>query len=92
MNLESYGTTPENLTMAKKDLAVLRDLFHTLNDAGISFSSLNSSIALIEEYIENADTENITAKAIKISRTRTAQPVSQQMWNKSNILFARHVV
>jgi hypothetical protein len=92
MNLESYGTTPENLTMAKKDLAVLRDLFHTLNDAGISFSSLNSSIALIEEYIESADTENITEKAVIKARTRTVQPGGQQMWNKSSILFARHAV
>lgn len=38
--------------MAERDLAVLRDLFHTLNDAGISLPELNSSIALLEKYLE----------------------------------------
>jgi hypothetical protein len=92
MNLESYGTNSENLLMAKKDLAVLRDLFHTLNDAGISFSSLNSSIALIEEYIEKTDIDNIIAMPVTKTKAKNTQVGSQQMWRKSSILFARHAV
>jgi hypothetical protein len=78
--------------MAKKDLAVLRDLFHTLNDAGISFSSLNCSIALLEEYIEKTDTENIIAMPVVKTKARNTQSGSHQMWRKSSILFARHAV
>jgi hypothetical protein len=53
MDLYHQQNKSENILMAEKDLSVLRDLFHTLNDAGISLSSLNSSIALLEKYIEN---------------------------------------
>jgi hypothetical protein len=92
MKLESYETEQENLLMAKKDLAVLRDLFHTLNDAGISFSSLNSSIALLEEYIDKTDTDSIITNPFIYSGSEKPQARSYQMWRKSNTIFARHAV
>lgn len=92
MNLESYGMNPENLQMAKSDLAALRDLFHTLNDAGISFSSLNSSIALLEEYIEKTDIESLITETFVKTKPKTSQAKSYQMWRNSNIIFAHRAV
>lgn len=92
MNLESYGTNPENLSMAKTDLAVLRDLFHTLNDAGISLSSLNCSIALLEEYIEKTDIESIVAETLVKTKPRNTAARIYPMWNNSNIIFAHRAV
>ncbi|MCF0056424.1 hypothetical protein [Dyadobacter sp. CY356] len=92
MNLESYGANPENLLMAKTDLAVLRDLFHTLNDAGISFSSLNSSIALLEEYIENTDIESKITETFVKAKPKNTQVKSYQMWRNSNVIFAHRAV
>ncbi|GLU56695.1 hypothetical protein [Dyadobacter frigoris] len=92
MNLESYGMNPENLLMAKTDLAVLRDLFHTLNDAGISFSSLNCSIALLEEYIEKTDIESIVTETFVKTKPKTTQAGSYKMWRNSNVIFAHCAV
>ncbi len=92
MNLESYGMNPENLQMAKSDLAALRDLFHTLNDAGISFSSLNSSIALLEEYIEKTDIESIVTETFVKTKPKNTQARIYPMWNNSNIIFAHRAV
>ncbi|WP_159470054.1 hypothetical protein [Dyadobacter sp. 3J3] len=92
MNLESFGTNPENLLMAKTDLAVLRGLFHTLNDAGISLSSLNSSIALLEEYIEKTDNESIVTETFVKTKPRNTAARRYPMWNNSNVIFAHCAV
>ena len=88
MNLESCETNHENLLMAQSDLAVLKDLFHTLNDAGISYSSLNCSIALLEKYIENAciltpDFDTSANFGIQFYPKKNSQ-----VWRKSNRTFA----
>lgn len=88
MNLQSFETNQDNLLMAQTDLAVLKDLFHTLNDAGISLSSLNSSIALLEKYIENAsilipDFETSTLWGMKYDQNKNSH-----LWRKRNRTFA----
>jgi len=88
MNLKSYEANHENLLMAQMDLAVLKDLFHSLNDKGISLSSLNRSIALLEKYIEDAcvltpDFESSNNFAITNSGFKTSQ-----VWRKGNRTFA----
>lgn len=88
MNLQSFETSQDNLLMAQMDLAVLKDLFHTLNDKGISLSSLNSSIALLEKYIENAciltpDFDTSTLLGMNYYKTKNSQ-----LWRKGNRTFA----
>lgn len=92
MNSESYGTTSENLLMARKDLAVLKDLFHTLNDSGISLSSLNCSIALLEKYIEESNTECRVSEENERRFARKSRPRNYNMWKSSNIIFASRAV
>ncbi|MCF2447554.1 hypothetical protein L0657_26600 [Dyadobacter sp. CY345] len=88
MNLESFETNHENLLMAQTDLAVLKDLFHSLNDAGISYSSLNCSIALLEKYIENACvlTPDFETSPNFIGTNYAIK--NSQVWRKSNRTFA----
>jgi len=88
MNLESFEANQENLLMAQADLAVLKDLFHTLNDAGISYSSLNCSIALLEKYIDNACvlTPDFEKSSQFLSTNYSIR--NPQVWRKSNRTFA----
>jgi hypothetical protein len=88
MNLQSFETSQDNLLMAQMDLAVLKDLFHTLNDKGISLSSLNSSIALLEKYIENAciltpDFDTSALLGMNCHKTKNSH-----LWRKGNRTFA----
>jgi len=88
MNLESFEANQENLLMAQTDLAVLRDLFHTLNDAGISYSSLNCSIALLEKYIDNACVLTPDFESSSTLFNTSYSIKNPQMWRKSNRTFA----
>jgi hypothetical protein len=88
MNLQSFEINQTELITAQADLSVLKDLFHTLNDAGISLSSLNSLIALLEKYIENASMITPDFDPLLLPGTKYNLIKNTQVWRKRSRTFA----